>query len=49
MKIAKNVKRDVKVLKLLEESGWKVLTVWECELRKNKKLMFDKIEKFLNN
>ncbi len=32
-KILKNVTRDMKNIKSLENMGWKVLTVWECELK----------------
>jgi DNA mismatch endonuclease (patch repair protein) len=31
-KIAANRARDAKVTAELEELGWRVLTVWECEL-----------------
>lgn len=31
-KFAKNVERDARVTKQLEEQGWDVLVVWECEL-----------------
>ena len=33
-KIEGNVARDVKNYELLEDLGWKVLTVWECDLKK---------------
>jgi len=33
-KFAENVARDRRNLESLEEFGWKVLVVWECELRK---------------
>lgn len=32
-KLASNRARDVAVEQRLNESGWRVLTVWECELR----------------
>jgi DNA mismatch endonuclease (patch repair protein) len=32
-KIARNVARDVRVTKELEAKGWRVLRVWECELK----------------
>ena len=32
-KIEKNVERDLRVQKELRSLGWKVLTVWECELK----------------
>jgi len=35
-KIDENKKRDEKNYKLLKEKGWKVIIVWECEI-KNKK------------
>jgi len=41
-KITKNVERDARNAELLKEAGWKVLTVWECELKENK-------EETLNN
>ena len=33
-KIEKNVERDQQNYKLLKELGWKVVVVWECELKK---------------
>ena len=30
-----NVERDLKNHQLLKEQGWKVIIVWECELKKN--------------
>lgn len=33
-KILGNVERDKKTYSQLEEQGWKVLVVWECELKK---------------
>jgi len=29
----RNVERDQKNLELLQEAGWDVLVIWECELR----------------
>ena len=34
-KILRNVERDNQSCKELETLGWKVITVWECELKKN--------------
>lgn len=34
-KILKNVERDKRNIALLESGGWKVITVWECELKKS--------------
>lgn len=33
-KILRNVERDQKNTEELKSSGWKVITVWECELKK---------------
>lgn len=33
-KIQKNVERDQKNYSMLEEMGWNVIIIWECELRK---------------
>ncbi len=32
-KLARNVARDAASVQLLNEAGWEVATVWECELR----------------
>lgn len=34
-KIHRNVERDTANYKKLKDMGWKVLIVWECELKKN--------------
>jgi len=34
-KISGNVERDAKAVTALKGLGWRVLTVWECELKKN--------------
>ena len=34
-KINRNVERDKQNNKKLIDMGWKVLTIWECELKKN--------------
>jgi DNA mismatch endonuclease (patch repair protein) len=33
-KLYGNKKRDIENIKVLEQLGWKVIIVWECELRK---------------
>jgi DNA mismatch endonuclease (patch repair protein) len=33
-KLEKNVTKDVKAIYELNQMGWKVLTVWECEIEK---------------
>lgn len=35
-KIDRNVERDRKNVKQLEEAGWRVIVVWECELKNNR-------------
>ncbi len=34
-KITNNIQRDIKKRYLLESMGWRVLIIWECELKKN--------------
>ncbi len=34
-KIEGNKKRDIETVRKLTELGWKVITVWECELKKD--------------
>jgi DNA mismatch endonuclease (patch repair protein) len=36
-KITKNEERDKKNIQALEKEGWNVITVWECELKKDLK------------
>ena len=33
-KLKRNIERDTENSRLLEESGWHVITIWECELKK---------------
>lgn len=33
-KILRNVERDRKNTEMLKDLGWRILTVWECELKK---------------
>jgi len=42
-KIARNVMRDKKVNRLLVQDGWKVLRVWEHDVRKNPERCRDRI------
>jgi DNA mismatch endonuclease, patch repair protein len=37
-KIAKNRERDDRVQKQLQKEGWKILTIWACETKDEKKL-----------
>lgn len=34
-KFKKNIERDQRKVKELRELGWKVITVWECQIKKN--------------
>lgn len=34
-KILANKERDKKVVEILEQAGWRVITIWECELKGN--------------
>lgn len=36
-KLTRNRERDVKNHKLLQQMGWRVLIIWECELKADKK------------
>jgi DNA mismatch endonuclease (patch repair protein) len=45
-KIGKNVQRDKKVKRELKYLGWKVITIWECQL-KNKKLFDDRMKRLI--
>ena len=38
-KIIRNVARDQANVKQLEEAGWSVIVVWECELKKNREFI----------
>lgn len=47
-KIETNIERDKKNITELESLGWKVVTVWECELKKDKiEITLQKMEKCL--
>lgn len=36
-KISGNIERDARTKKELDQLGWKVITVWECQLRSEKR------------
>lgn len=46
-KIGSNIKRDKRNKAMLKKAGWKVLRVWEHEIKKNPKKAVGKVEKFL--
>jgi DNA mismatch endonuclease (patch repair protein) len=45
-KLARNVERDAQHVALLKAHGWRVLTIWECEIAHDYALL-RKIKKFL--
>ncbi len=47
-KLRKNQERDRKHSKVLRKQGWKVLTLWECEIEKRPQLVLRKIVAFFN-
>jgi DNA mismatch endonuclease, patch repair protein len=48
-KIANNIKRDRKNRMILRKSGWRVLRVWERDIKKHPARTFTKILDFLAN
>ena len=46
-KISRNIERDKRNKKELENLGWNVLTIWQCEL-KNKNIRNETMEKLTN-
>jgi DNA mismatch endonuclease (patch repair protein) len=46
-KLNYNVKRDYSKIKDLEELGWKTLTIWECEIKKNPEKALDEIISYI--
>jgi DNA mismatch endonuclease (patch repair protein) len=45
-KLDQNIERDERFRRMLRRKGWRVLVVWECETRKQEKLLW-KLERFL--
>jgi len=45
-KVGRNKDRDARNVSSLEQAGWSVLTVWECEL-KDRVALVDKLTQFL--
>ena len=43
-KISNNRKRDIRKSKLLRQQGWRVLTIWECEIEKTTEACINKIK-----
>lgn len=46
-KLERNKERDESNIRLLEEKGWKVLVIWECEIA-NSSFLAGRIQAFLN-
>lgn len=44
-KLLKNVENDARNILLLEESGWNVINIWECELEANFEARMDEAVK----
>lgn len=42
-KIEANNERDIRKSKELRQLGWKVITIWECEIRHNKDVSLNKL------
>lgn len=47
-KLMRNVERDKRNLRKLRRMGWRVLTVWECELKDARRLQ-DRLKVFLSS
>ena len=46
-KFSKNIERDKKKIQELEELDWRVLTIWECELKKDLDHQIQKVKGLL--
>jgi DNA mismatch endonuclease (patch repair protein) len=46
-KLARNVKRDAKHRRQLRAQGWQVLTVWECQIKRNPKKVLGRLRQAL--
>ena len=46
-KFRRNVERDARNLKDLEESGWTVVVIWECRLKKEPQAVSDELAEVL--
>ncbi len=47
-KISENIKRDRKNYKLLKEKGWKIIKIWDKDLKKHINREFNKIMRAIN-
>jgi DNA mismatch endonuclease (patch repair protein) len=46
-KLSRNMSRDAENRRNLRKIGWRVLVIWECEIR-NRDLLADKLKRFLD-
>jgi DNA mismatch endonuclease (patch repair protein) len=46
-KLLKNIERDKKHKRILKKSGWKVITIWECEIENHPEKVLKKITRQL--
>jgi DNA mismatch endonuclease Vsr len=46
-KLARNVERDAANQATLEAAGWRVLVVWECEVRRDREALASRLRAFL--
>lgn len=46
-KFEKNIERDIRKKKDLENLNWKVFEIWECQIKKDIKQVISKIRKFI--
>ncbi|MHC3994339.1 very short patch repair endonuclease [Thiomicrolovo sp. ZZH C-3] len=46
-KFKKNVERDKKKIKELQKEHWRVLVIWECQIKKDSMRFVDRIQKML--
>lgn len=46
-KFKRNQERDEENIKELKNEGWNVVVIWECEIEKEKKTLYQKLEKYL--
>ncbi len=47
-KLARNAQRDKSNAKALKKDGWRVMTIWECQIGKDRHLL-EKIASFLSS
>lgn len=48
-KISKNIERDIRKRQLLESMGWRVLVIWECELKNQKEITLGELSRTIIN